>query len=329
MKTTRREFFEKAGLFSMPVMVPTLVLYNNSDEVPSDADGAVLELDTHRKITTGSPELLRNAVANGADLRIATGFRHNEHIDVTSQDDQLIVETSSFKQTVLINDRWVAGYMTLRQPVTLVNGFGQPNSLSLFLYNQNGQQALARVIFEDRPDSAFGKKLESEGVSKFHTFSQYDTESTGPSKNFVYDFDFYRYYVTEKYSFSYANDAKGNCKSGNFARLAQASEHGKTIKVGIRGISSYLWPEYQATDEIFIPCGSHYYYAKKKLMVASTEPFVVIPATIPLEYRANALRYCWAIVQSDASATIRSYDPIAKEWHDYQTSLPVRWFVEN
>ncbi|MDO5553305.1 MAG: hypothetical protein Q4G68_06050 [Planctomycetia bacterium] len=29
------------------------------------------------------------------------------------------------------------------------------------------------------------------------------------------------------------------------------------------------------------------------------------------------------------TVTIRSYDPVAKEWSDYQTSLSIRWFVGN
>ena len=40
---------------------------------------SVLELDMNRNIISGSPKDLRDAIRRGADLRIYTEFRHNEH----------------------------------------------------------------------------------------------------------------------------------------------------------------------------------------------------------------------------------------------------------
>ena len=43
-----------------------------------------LVLDSSRNIVAGSQDALVRAIRRGADLRIYTEFRHNEHIDVRS-----------------------------------------------------------------------------------------------------------------------------------------------------------------------------------------------------------------------------------------------------
>ena len=80
---------------------------------------AVLELDHNRTITDGSEAALCDAVRNGADLRVYTEFRHYEHIDVTSDCPEIVQEAAEFRVTCLLDDRWVAGFMTLRQPIAL------------------------------------------------------------------------------------------------------------------------------------------------------------------------------------------------------------------
>ena len=45
---------------------------------------------------------------------------------------------------------WVAGLMTNRQPLSGV-GFGPRSSMSYFLYNQDGQQACARLFLDGPP----------------------------------------------------------------------------------------------------------------------------------------------------------------------------------
>lgn len=38
--------------------------------------------------------------------------------------------------------------MTLRQPIELTEGFGERPSMSFFLYNQDGRQAIARPYLD-------------------------------------------------------------------------------------------------------------------------------------------------------------------------------------
>ena len=56
----------------------------------------VLELDSSCQPVGGDVGSLVEAVRSGADLRIGTGFRHNEHIDTSSDRDELIAEVMDF-----------------------------------------------------------------------------------------------------------------------------------------------------------------------------------------------------------------------------------------
>src|SRR5688572_12870302 len=104
----------------------------------------VLELDAQRRVVGGGEEALAAAIGRAADLRIYTEFRHNEHIDVDSKSREQVREVAQFAITYLIDNSWSAGIMSLRQPVQLPDGFGPRPSMSFFLYNQDGRQAIAR-----------------------------------------------------------------------------------------------------------------------------------------------------------------------------------------
>ena len=65
----------------------------------------VLALDKHRNIVDGSEKALLDAIKNGADLRVYTEFRHNEHIDTSATDNQIIKEVSDFPATYVIDDK--------------------------------------------------------------------------------------------------------------------------------------------------------------------------------------------------------------------------------
>jgi hypothetical protein len=83
----------------------------------------VLELDATRSVVAGSENTLVDAIRRGADLRIGTEFLHNEHIDVHSESAERIREVAEF---------------------------GARPSMSFFLYNQNGRQAVARPYLGSR-----------------------------------------------------------------------------------------------------------------------------------------------------------------------------------
>jgi hypothetical protein len=287
----------------------------------------VMTLDPGRKITSGSVSALNEKIRKGADLRISTGFIYNEHVDISSGDSQLMAETSAFAETVLIDGKWSAYFMTLRQPVSLRNKlFGYPNSMSLFLYNQDGKQAVARLVLDGTIDNSLHKDSEKSGIPKMVTMDIFDEGTPGVSKNFIYDFEFYDFMANDCYEEIYSNDAEGNCTSGSIDALADAYRSGRGIKIAISGISDVMWGDSGHHDEIYMHCGSSYYYTVDKLMASNTHPFVSVPADIPLLYKSRSFKYCWAVAQTDGRAEIRGYDPFDGIWKTTESRLPVRWF---
>src|SRR5438552_4031280 len=91
---------------------------------PGTAWRCVLLLDQQRRLVEGDPHALRSAIARGADLRIYSEFIHNEHIDPKSDWTDPIQESMDMRCTYHLDGRWVAGILTLRQPVELPVGFG-------------------------------------------------------------------------------------------------------------------------------------------------------------------------------------------------------------
>ena len=57
----------------------------------------VLRLEPDRSVSSGSPSDLCRATRRGVDLRIYTEFRHNEHIDPSSDNPELIGESADFR----------------------------------------------------------------------------------------------------------------------------------------------------------------------------------------------------------------------------------------
>src|SRR5215467_5244108 len=161
-----------------------------------------LTLNADRTLRDGSFAALADAIRRAADLRIATEFRHNEHIDTTSDDPQLVREVAEFRVTYLLKDRWSAGIMTLRQPVDLPDGFGPRPSMSFFLYNQDGQQAIARPYLDGLPvTGARGSAAldDHSDMPHYHQHDSWDAGTNAPSSNFVYDFDHYQFWVYDRW----------------------------------------------------------------------------------------------------------------------------------
>ena len=72
-----------------------------------------LELDPARRVTAGSQAELAAAIGRGADLRVYTEFRFEEHIapggDGHADHDGLIREVIDFRETILVEGRHTAG----------------------------------------------------------------------------------------------------------------------------------------------------------------------------------------------------------------------------
>ena len=273
-----------------------------------------LTLNSSREVVAGSPLALRKALARGADLRIYSEFRHNEHIDTSSSSDEWVQETMDMRATYLVDSRWCAGITTLRQPVELPYGFGPRPSLSLFLYNEDGGQAIARPYLDGPPAA------EPRGASplanhaempKYHEQDRWDDGTNAPSSNFIYDFETLRYYVRDDWRLVLHHGADGQIISGSHDEVARAFTQGVEWKLGICGLCDDLSPQGAAavTHEVFIQAGSCYFYTQQPLLIAASHPVTRVRSAIPLRYETNAWDYGWLVARTDGHVARLIYDP--------------------
>jgi hypothetical protein len=292
----------------------------------------VLELDCRRAVNSGSPEALVAALSRGADLRIYTEFIHNEHIDPASPNDELIREVSEFRCTYVVESRWAAGIMTLRQPISLPDEFGPRASMSFFMYNQDGRQAIARPYLDGGQSSSdFGPSPLDDwsDYPKYHQQDSWDRETNAPSSNFVYDFEAFRYCVRDDWQEALAHDAEGNVQAGSVDRLAGAFAEGQEIKVGIRDLCADLaGPEdARLAHEVFIQVGPGYYYTRQKLFIGGTHPLVRVKPGIPMRYASRGWDFGWLMPRSDGRVAVLLYDPYMLAVSRRAGQYAIRWFV--
>jgi len=295
--------------------------------------GAVLELDSARKIVDGSPDELAAAIRRGADLRILTTFLNNEHVDTKSDSSELIREVCDFQITYLIDNRWVAALMQMRQPVSLPLGFGGKPSMSFFLYNQDGEQGIARPFLDGQSTSGKlgpGGLPEHSDMPKYHQHDSWDPDTNAPSHNFVYDFDVFRYFVNDHWREVLEHDANGKVVSGSVEALADAFAQGRQVKLAIRDLCHELAGDDQQplTHEVFIQASSCYYYTEQRLFVAGANPLVRVRPGIPLQYTSGGWDVCWLVARTDGAVSLRRLDPYSLKFEDRLEKFAVRWFVK-
>lgn len=293
-----------------------------------------LELDIERNTIDGNPSILRKAIQNGADLRVHTAFQHNEHIDTSSSNDELILEAAEFRTTYCINNQWVAGIMTLRQPTSLpVAEFTQRPSMSFFMYNEDGIQCIARPYLAEEspghsnpPDSPKRKRPH---MTKMHHIDEWDSETNAPSSNFIYDFNFYRYFVRDDWEEVLSHDENGNIISGSSENLGDAIAQGMEVKAGLRNLCNDLSTNKSEVleHETFIQMNSCYYYTKQHIFVGGSHPLVRVAPNIPMKYQSNNWDFGWLMLRNNGTVGRRIVDPYTLKFTDSQSSHAIRWFI--
>ena len=289
----------------------------------------VCSLNKKRELVFGSDETLSNAIRRGADLRIYTEFRHSEHIDRTSKNPELVQEVSDFRVTYLMENRWVAGIMNLRQPVALMGeGFGPRPSMSFFMYNQNGLQSIARPHLDGLPIQAQPDfSLNTDPNS--HYFDWWDGETNAPSHNFVYDFETYQFMVHDIWKEVFSHEDDGTVISGSVEDLARECASGRDVKVAIRGLCSDLLAgsDQNMEHEVFVHVGSNYFYTEQKLFWGGTQPVVRVRPSIPIRYESKNWNFGWLLVRTDGHVARWLVDPYTLKFKKSQTRHAIRWFV--
>lgn len=290
----------------------------------------VLTLNSDRSVRNGSASALADAIRRGADLRIGTSFRHNEHIDTSSDSNELIEEVAEFRQTLLLEDRWSAGIMTLRVPVELPSGFGPRPSMSFFVYNEDGTQAIARPFLDGQPATGAPGPSPLDALAdmpKYHQSDAWDAETNAPSHNFVYDFDSFRYLVNDRWQEVLSHDADGHALSGSVEALAEAFVLGQPVKVAIRGFCDDLADGPAPDHEVFVHGGSCYYYTDQRLFITGTHPGVRLTPQVPMRYGSGGWDFGWFVARSDGHLARWLVDPYTLAFRRSSARHAMRWFV--
>lgn len=304
----------------------------NSSASQSSNWQEILTLSTQRQRLAGSETELAAAISRGADFRVGTTFRHNQHIDTKSASDELIRETMQFQVTYLVDHRWAAGICTMRQPVSLPSEFGPRPSMSFFLYNQDARQAIARPYMDGPPKQ--GRQGPSplddfSDMPRYHQFDNWDNQTNAPSHNFIYDFDIYRFYTRDNWTEVLAHSADGQVIRGSSDELARAIERGQDVKVAVGGLCDDLAePDTPILPhEVFVQTTACYYYTDRKLFIAATHPLVRIGPAVPMKYRSGNWDFGWLVVRTDGHVARLLYNPYTLLPQRSQVHCPLRWFV--
>jgi hypothetical protein len=302
---------------------------------------STITLDASRNVVAGDVAELRQAIARGADLRVYSEFRHNEHIDTNSDNDDLIQETMDMRATYLIDGRWCAGIISLRQPVALPLGFGPRPSLSLFLYNEDGTQAIARPMLDGIPsDGIPSDGIPSDGapgpcrpndhndMPKYHEQDRWDDQTNAPSSNFVYDFDTLRYFVRDDWRLALHHSDEGEVLGGSYAQLASAFSQGVEWKISVNGLCLDLVEpgKEPVPHEVFIQAGSCYLYTGERLMIAASHPLPRVRPAIPLRYETGGWDYAWLVARSDGRVARLVYNPYTLQPQESSGQYEIKWF---
>lgn len=287
-----------------------------------------LELNKEMSVVKGSEYALCNAIRRGADLRIFTDFIHNEHIDPKSDIDEIVHEVSDFRVTYLIDNRWTAGIMNLRMPIMPPVGFGPKESMSFFMYNQNGRQAIARPFLDGEPKNGKPEPSPLDDYSdmpKYHQHDAWDSETNAPSSNFTYNFEVMRFIVRDEWKEVFSHSTDGKPVSGSFEELTEAFAQGSEIKVGIKGLCADLGSDLE--HEVFIHAGPGYHNTKRKLFSVGTQPLVRVRPNIPMQYESNNWDMGWLMPRTDGFVARWLCNPYNLKFQKTEMRCPIRWFV--
>jgi len=298
----------------------------------------VLELASDRSPAAGSKEALAAAIGRGADLRVYTEFLFEEHILPGGGDDPTlhgpIREVIDFRETILVEDRYVAAITTLRQPLEPPAGFnGRDPRMSFFMYTMDGEQALASLALGPASGSAppGGRTVVATpaDMPKMGVQEYFDLGTIAPSRNFVYDMEVYRYFVRDDWQEILAHDADGTVMSGSFAALEAAQIAGREIKVGIRDLGAQLASRGSppVTHETFTLVGSGFVHVRAGLYGALTHPLVRVAGGIPIRYGSGNWDVAWVFQRTDGQAQVRRLDQYTRRWADRPDRFACRWFA--
>ena len=169
-------------------------------------------------------------------------------------------------------------------------------------------------------------------MPKMSAEEYHDFGTTGPSRNFVYDMERYRYFVRDEWDEVLAHDVHGQVVRGSFDALEAAQVAGREIRVGIADLARGLGAGSDGANgpirhEVFSNVGSGFLHTGPRLYAALTHPLVRVAATDPLRYASGNWDVAWIFLRTDGFARVRRLDPYTRHWDDRDDRFACRWFA--
>lgn len=164
-------------------------------------------------------------------------------------------------------------------------------------------------------------------MPRMHMIAAADVNTNAPSRHFIYEFDYYRFFVCRRWRQVLAHDAQGKVTSGSLDDLAAAVNAGREIKVAVRDLCADLGPG--PTHEVFVHIGPCYHYTHSGFMVGAANPLVRVRPSVPLVYHSNAWDFGWIIVRTDGHIARWLCDPYTLRFTKSETRHAVRWFADD
>lgn len=291
----------------------------------------MLELDRERNVISGSFQALADAIDRGADLRVAVAFRHNEHLDPKSDNTEIVEEMSDYRIVYRMGKDHTAGIMNLRMPVNGSLGFGPCASWSFFMYHCDGVQGIARVYLDGKAAERAPRYGENpvpaqHSMPKYHVLDRFDRGSNGPAENFIYDFEYFRYYALDNWTEVFSHDAEGKTVNGSLDDLIHEIRAGREVKAAIR---NFQLGDGDAEYEVFTYLGSSYYSTESRILHINSQPVVIVHSPDPLRYGSGNWSSGQMLLASDGNIGYWYYDPYTMEYKKTSDRCAVRYFVRN
>jgi hypothetical protein len=224
--------------------------------------------------------------------------------------------------------------MTLRQPIAGPEGFGPRPSMSFFMYNQDGHQAIARPFLDGVPakgNTGPSAPVPPPNMPKYHALDAWDAETNAPSVNFIYDFEMYQFFVRDDWREVLQHDAEGTVISGSINALTEAFILGADVKLGIGGLCVDLMKKEDAPElvdhEVFVQTGSNYHYTESNIFFAGTHPVVRVRPYLPMRYVSGGWDFGWLFVRTDGLVQSLLYDPYTLRPGRKESRHKLRWFI--
>ncbi len=297
-----------------------------------------LELAPDRSVRAGSKEALAGAIGRGADLRVYTEFLFEEHIAPGGNGDPsldgLIREVIDFRETILVDGHHVGAITTQRQPLEPPFGFnGTEPKMSFFMYTGDGEQALANLVFRgiDGAPAPGTRTVEPPppDMPKMSEQEYFDVGTTGPTRNFVYDMETYRFWVRDDWEEVLAHDAEGT------SRRARSMPSRRRRSPGARSGSASATSRRVSAAPTSRSCRTRCSPRSDPgsctrvhgCMPRLTHPLVRVAAAVPLRYASGNWDVAWVFLRTDGAARVRRLDPYTRTWEDHEARFGCRWFA--